>query len=407
MSRMYDITRLEVDAAWKQVRQAGGSAGADGKTIQDVESNLNDELYKIWNRLSSGSYQAQPVKEVLIPKAKGGFRPLGIPTVTDRVAQAVIKNRLAKALEGVFHPNSYAYQANKSAVDAVLQARERCMLFNWAVEIDIKGFFDNVDHDLMLEILSKYTTDKSILLYSKKFLKASKVTEDGEVLARDIGTPQGGVISPDLANLFLHEALDKWMKEVYPDIPFERYADDIVIHCQSESDANKLKIAIEERLRLYKLTLHPEKTRIVYTGTGNDHDDRGHKMPRKFSFLGYDFKPRWYKGKIVFTPGMGHGALKLIGQKLKKLRIGSMVHGTLEELAKKLNPKILGWINYYGHARRSELYKMANIVNRRLIKWLSKKYKIKFYGKKWDMLKKLKQENPTLFAHWHMIAQRP
>ena len=404
---MYQITKEEVVNAWEMVRKAAGGPGVDERTIKSIEDNLDNELYKIWNRLSSGSYQAQDIKLIEIPKAKGGVRVLGIPTVTDRIAQSVIKNRLVKEIDHLFHEDSYAYRDNKSAIDAVLKTRERCMKREWVIDIDIKGFFDELSHELLEEMLSKYTQDKLILLYSKKFLRATGVTEEGAKIKRDKGTPQGGVISPILANLYLHEAFDKWMQEQHPDIWFERFADDIIVHCVSEKQAHYLKSKIEERLKTFKLELHPEKTRIVYAGKDNKHDDRGHGLSRKFTFLGYDFKPRWYKGRIVFTPGMGQGALLRINQLIKKLRLSSLVTLPIEDIAKIINKSARGWINYYGHCRRSELYKLADFMDTRLVKWLSKKLKIRTYGRGWKVLKKCKRENPKLFVHWYLIAEKP
>lgn len=405
MSRMYEISQDEMMSSWHAVRQAAGGPGFDGKTIKDIEAKLEGEIYKIWNRLSSGSYQAQPVKIVTLPKANGGVRHLGVPTVTDRVAQGVIKNRLEKVLEPHFHEDSYAYRPGRSAIDAVLKARERCFKKEWVVEVDIKGFFDNLDHELLLEILNNYTQDKLVLLYASKFLKAKAIMENGEEIQRTQGTPQGGVVSPVLANLYLHEAFDKWMAKTYPNIEFERYADDIIIHCVSERQAQFMKSKVEKQLLSYKLELHPEKTRIVYCGCKNDHNHRGHDMPRKFTFLGYDFKPRFYKGKTIFTPGMGQGALLMINQKLKRLRICSKTHGEIGLLASIVNPKARGWIEYYGAARPSELYKLSRILNKRLVKWLKRKFKIKTNGRAWTKLKSLQQEQPKLFCHWYKIKQ--
>ena len=403
MTKMYKISQDEVMESWQATRRAAGGAGIDGNTIQKVAENLEAELYKIWNRLSSGSYQAQPVKIVSIPKSKGGVRHLGVPTVTDRVAQGVIKNRLEKEVEPLFHEDSYAYRPGKSAIDAVLKARERCFAREWVVELDIKGFFDEIDHGIMQEIVAKYTQDKLVLLYAAKFLKAKAVMEGGEEIRREKGTPQGGVLSPLLANLYLHEAFDNWMQEEYPNIQFERYADDIILHCVTETQAKFIRDKVAKRLQAYKLELHPEKTRIVYAGRKNDHDDRGHKLPRKFTFLGYDFKPRSYRGRITFTPGMGRGALMMINQKLKQLRIGSMMHEPVEALAKLLNPKIRGWISYYGHTRPSELYRLVGLIDKRLVKWFKKKLKIRLHGKAWNHLKRQKEQTPSLFYHWHGI----
>jgi len=407
MSKIYHITQEEMQTAWKAVKRAAGGAGLDGRTIEQVEEKLDDEIYKIWNRMSSGSYEAQAVKIIMIPKAKGGVRMLGIPNVTDRIAQSVIKNRLNEELDPRFHEDSYAYREGKSAIDAVLKARERCFRKEWVVEIDIKGFFDNLDHSLMQEILQQYTQDKLVLLYCERFLKAPGKTEDNEEVKREKGTPQGGVISPVLANLYLHEAFDKWMKEKFADILFERYADDIIIHAVSEAQAYYLKNRIEVRLKEYKLELHPEKTKVVYVGRSNDHDDRGHKLSRKFNFLGYDFKPRFYKGKVIFTPGMGQGALRTINEKIKKLRLDSLTHTSIEMIAEVINRKSRGWINYYGHCRRSELYKLAELLNKRIVRWIKKKRKVRCHGDAWAKFKTLKQEKPKLFVHWYMIAGNP
>src|SRR3990167_10124351 len=237
MSRLYDVTPAEVDMAWKAVCQAGGGAGYDEMKIKDVKEDEANHLYKVWNRLSSGSYIPAPVLLVNIPKAKGGFRQLGIPTVIDRVAQTVIKTRLETVLQPLFHMDSYAYQAGKGAIEAVTKARERCMRIEWVLEIDIKGFFDELDHDMLMEMVEKYVTDKATLLYVRKFMKAPGRTIEGEEGGRGKGTPQGGVVSPVLANLYLHEVFDSWMQEKEPSIKWERYADDIIVHCYSEKQA--------------------------------------------------------------------------------------------------------------------------------------------------------------------------
>ncbi|MFZ2484837.1 MAG: group II intron reverse transcriptase/maturase [Minisyncoccia bacterium] len=410
MSKRYNIDRVEGVAAWEAVRRAGGGAGIDGKTIAQVAARLDDELYKIWNRLSSGSYQAQPVKIVSIPKANGGVRKLGIPNVTDRVAQSIIKSRLEKEVDYLFHEDSYAYRKGRSAIDAVLKTRERCISrpSGWIIDLDIKGFFDNLDHDLMMEIVEKYSKDPVVVLYAKKFLKAEAIDEDtGEKLERIKGTPQGGVISPVLANLYLHEGFDEWMKKEFTNIAFARYADDIIVHCVSEKQAQFILGKIKNRLKQYKLEVSPEKTKIVYAGISNSHDHMGHKVPRKFKFLGYDFKPRSYKGKIVFTPGMGQGALLMMGEKIQKMRLNSLCHKPIEELAIGINRVSRGWIEYYGHCRKSEMYKLASLLDKRLVKYLKHKLKIASHGKAWDILKEMKKEKPKLFVHWYMIATSP
>jgi len=404
--RPMNVTITEVQEAWKSVRKAGGACGLDRQTISDIELDWESQIYKIWNRLSSGTYMAKPVLLVSIPKAKGGTRQLGIPTVCDRIAQMVIKNRLEKILEEVFHEDSYAYRPNKSAIDAVTVCRERCFKNEWLIEIDIKAFFDNLDHEILMDILSKYTDDKVILLYCKRFIKANGMNEEGVEISREKGTPQGGVVSPILANLYLHEAFDLWMRKNYNNISFERYADDIVVHAKNEKQANFIKDKIRERLKEYKLEMHPEKSKIIYTGKSNDLDLRKHNLSRRFTFLGYDFKPRYNRGKIVFTPAIGSGALKIIRDKIKKeWGLRARISENLRDIAKEVDVKIRGWINYYGHHRRSELYKLAAMIDNYLVKFIKKKHKTTNTWKKaWTALQIMKANESNMFSHWHMIS---
>ncbi|WP_341757463.1 group II intron reverse transcriptase/maturase [Candidatus Tisiphia endosymbiont of Ditula angustiorana] len=408
MTKHYDVSKDEVMNAWKSVRKSGGACGFDGITIEDVEGDLDNQLYKIWNRMSAGSYMAKSVLLVNIPKAKGGYRQLGIPTVCDRIAQVVVKNRLESILEDKFCQNSYAYRPGKSAIDAVTVCRERCFVHEWLVEIDIKGFFDNIDHDILLDMLLKHTDDKVIVLYAKRFLKATGIESGRNIeIAREKGTPQGGVVSPILANLYLHEAFDNWMQEIHSNIKYERYADDIVVHCCSEKQAYFIKEKVQARLKQYKLELNLEKTKIVYTGIKNDHDHRKHNLPRKFSFLGYDFKPRIWHGKLVYTPGIGTGAMKMIKDKIKKTwQLKVSVSGSLEDIAERVNPVIRGWINYYGHYRRSDLYKLEYVINNYLVRFIKKKYEsYATWNKAWKHLGKLKAESAHTFCHWYMISE--
>ena len=405
MSRRYDITQEEVRVAWKAVRRAGGGCGHDRQTIKGVEADLDNQLYKIWNRMTSGSYIPKPVLYVDIPKAKGGVRRLGVPTVSDRIAQTVIKNRLEPIMEKHFHEDSYAYRPNKSALDAVTMCRARCFKHKWLVEVDIKQFFDDLDHDITMQILQKYTDDLSVLLYARKFLKAPGITQEGETVARERGTPQGGVISPLLANMFLHEVFDKWMQESHHIKPFERYADDIVVHCVSEKQAIFMKDQIEDRLKQYQLTMHPEKSRIVYTGTSNDHDHRGHGLSRKFTFLGYDFKPRYIMGRTVYSPGMSTGALKAIRSKIREQwNLRHRIGESIEKIAKEVNPVIRGWFQYYGAHRPTELNKLQYLLNWHLARFIKKKHKTaRGWGSAWAHLMNLKKKDPKLFVHWYNI----
>ncbi len=404
MTRQYEITRDEVRTAWERVRNAGGGAGYDGTTIEDVKGDEESQLYKLWNRLSSGSYMAQPVKLVQIPKVGGGMRTLGVPTVTDRIAQMVIKNRLEPILEPHFHADSYAYRPDRSAEQAVGVARNRCFRYKWVVDIDIKQFFDTLEHESLFEMLKGYTQEPMIHLYVRRFLKAEGVDQDGTRVTRNKGTPQGGVVSPLLANLYLHEAFDKWM-EKFPEIPFERYADDIIVHCVSENQAYYIKNRIEGRLKLFGLQMHPEKTQVVYTGDNDSDDGAGKKAVRKFTYLGYEFKPRGWKGKLVFTPAIGSKAKKAIRDKMKGWDLSSKISMKIEDIAKQVNSQIRGWIIYYGHYRKSALFAVAVDIDTVLVRWLKRKCKLRVgLNSAWEMLKRIKAANPKLFCHWYMIG---
>jgi RNA-directed DNA polymerase len=409
MTKQYEVTQAEVRTAWEKVRRAGGGAGHDGKSIQDIKEDEESQLYKLWNRLSSGSYMAQPVQLVQIPKVSGGMRTLGIPTVTDRIAQMVIKNRLEPLLDQHFHDDSYAYRSNRSAEQAVGAARNRCFTYKWVLDIDISKFFDTLDHVRLMSMLKEYTEEAMIHLYVERFLKAEGINEKKkkERVVREIGTPQGGVVSPLLANLYLHEAFDKWMTK-FPEIPFERYADDIIVHCVSENQAYFMRNRIEGRLKMYGLTMNPEKTQVVYTGTDDSQKGLGKKVARKFTFLGYEFKPRRWIKRMVFTPAIGGKAKKTLRDKMKKWNLKSKLSESVEKIAQEVNSQIRGWINYYGHYRRSSLYGVAYDIDMNLVRWIKQKFKLRVgYNTAWDMLDKIKREKPRLFCHWYMISPKP
>ena len=318
-ARSFEISKQVVWEAYKRIRANQGACGVDGESIQDFEVNLKDNLYKLWNRMSSGSYFPPAVRRVEIPKASGGKRPLGIPTVTDRIAQMVVKMSLEPKVEPCFHEDSYGYRPKKSAIEALGVARERCWRWDWVLDLDIRGFFDNLDHALLMRAVKKHTDCKWVVLYIERWLKAPAQLEDGTLVNRDKGTPQGGVISPLLANLFLHYALDEWMKRKYPEISFERYADDAVFHCVSEKKAKALTTAIGERLAKCRLELHPEKTKIVYC---KDDRRRGSYPNEKFDFLGYTFRPRGAVNRsgelfVGFNPAVSNDAVKSMRQTMR------------------------------------------------------------------------------------------
>lgn len=406
-AKPFSIAKREVWEAFKRVKANQGAAGVDGQSITEFEANLVGNLYKLWNRMSSGSYFPPPVRRVDIPKANGGTRPLGIPTVADRVAQEVARRFLEPILEPVFHDDSYGYRPRRSAIDAVAKARERCFRSDWVLDLDIKGFFDNIDWELMLTAVRAHTDCPWVLLYIERWLKAPVQMEDGRIVERTAGTPQGGVISPLLANLFLHYAFDAWMTREFPRIPFERYADDAICHCRSEAEARALWRALEARMSACKLTLHPEKTKIVYCKDANRKGDYPNIC---FDFLGFQFRARktvWrVNGERVFThgflPAVSPTACVRITREIRSWALHQRSDKSLEELAAMYNPKIRGWITYYSHFYRTQLRPALRRINAYVVRWARRKYKRMGHRPKGakDWLVRQRRAMPTLFAHW-------
>jgi RNA-directed DNA polymerase len=367
-----------------------------------------DNLYKLWNRLSSGSYFPQPVREVEIPKGDGKKRKLGIPTVSDRIAQTAVAKYLEQKVEPHFHPDSYGYRPNKSALEAVGMARERCWRYSWVLELDIQGFFDNLDRNLVMKAVRTHTDTTWVLLYLERWFKAPVEKKDGTQEEREKGTVQGSPISPVLANLFLHYALDKWLQKTFPECPFERYADDAVIHCRTEAEAQKLKSALAERLEDCELKLHPEKTQIVYC----KYEARKGDYPRiTFDFLGYTFGPRSAKtkhGRVFnnFLPAASRKVKKAITQEIRRWKLQRKTDKTIEDMSSMYAPILRGWINYYGKYGRSALSWILYGFNRKLIKWAERKYKTQGRRKAAQWLRRIADKEPQLFPHW-MMGIRP
>ena len=390
--------------SWIQVKANKGSAGVDNESIENFEKGYKNNLYKLWNRMSSGCYFPKAVKLVEIPKKNGGKRPLGIPTVTDRIAQMVCKAYLEPKLEKYFHKDSYGYRPYKSALEAIGKVRERSWQYNWIIDLDIKGFFDNIDHKLMMKAIRHHTDRKWIILYIERWLKCPVERKDGTIVERDKGTPQGGVISPLLANLFLHYAFDKWMDRNYPNVEFIRYADDCIIHCRSEKQAIFIRNMIEERLNECKLEMNIEKTKIVYC--------KDVSRPRtyentEFDFLGYTFKGRGRRtkdGRIVlsFLPAVSYKTKKRLKLIIKGWKIPRWVDVKIEVISEYINQIIRGWIIYYGKYYKSEMNKVFKILNRQIVKWAKNKYKK--LKNKWNKARNwyesLLRYNPLLFVHW-------
>jgi RNA-directed DNA polymerase len=408
-AKPFKIPKREVWEAFKRVKANQGAAGVDGQSIAEFEANLAGNLYKLWNRLSSGSYFPPPVRRVHIPKANGGTRPLGIPTVADRIAQEVVRRYLEPILEPAFHADSYGYRPGKSAVDAVHQARQRCWRYDWVLDLDIKGFFDSIDWELLLKAIRHHTDCPWVLLYIERWLKAPVQMEDGNVVPRTTGTPQGGVISPLLANLFLHYAFDIWMGRTFPHVPFERYADDAICHCKSAEEARALWGAIADRFAACKLVLHPQKTKIVYC---KDVNRRGDSPDIHFDFLGFQFRARkimWVKvdRRIFahsFQPAASPKALTRISREIRRWALHHRSDKSLQDLAAMYNPCIRGWINYYSHFYKTQLRPTLKRIDLYVIRWARRKFKRlrrKTKGAR-DWFDRLRRVNPTLFAHWQL-----
>lgn len=391
--------------AYQEVRANGGSGGVDGMEIKDYEQDLSNHLYKLWNRLSSGSYFPSPVKEVQIPKGDGKTRSLGIPTIADRTAQMVVKNYLEPRLEKVFSKHSYGYRPGRSAHEALAEVRKNCNYYNWAIDLDIAKFFDTIDHELLRKAIGLHVEEKWVKLYIDRWL-ASEVLTVNQVKIRKQGkgTPQGGVISPLLANLFLHYVIDKWLEKYIPGVKYTRYADDMVIHCRSEQDCKVVLQQVIQRFRQCKLEVNESKTHLVYC---KDDFRKGSAETVKFDFLGYTFKPRTTKTKptqlgLRFDLGISKKSRVKITQELRRSKYLMRTDITLEQVAQYLNPKITGWINYYGKYRKYLLRTIIRRINRRIQRWMRAKYKRlkNSVARAAKMLKRISEETPQLFAHW-------
>jgi RNA-directed DNA polymerase len=404
-AKPFTIAKHLVWEAWQRVKANQGAPGIDDETIAAFEVNLKDNLYRLWNRMSSGSYFPPPVKVVEIPKKSGGQRRLGVPTVSDRLAQMVVKLTLEPVLEPRFHPDSYGYRPGKSALEAVGITRERCWRYDWLLEFDIRAAFDSISHSLLLKALKKHTACPWVLLYIERWLTVPFQHKDGRVEPRTAGLPQGGVLSPLLMNLFLHYTLDRWLQTHYPQHPFARYADDAVVHCKTKEEAQHLQTALAARLAACELTLHPEKTRVVYCRDAN----RTERHPQEhFEFLGYLFRPRTAQNRqgqlfLSFAPAMSPTALKKIRQELRfNWHLQRRVDKSLDDLARMFNPKIRGWYTYYGAYYRSALGRLTESLNKALVKWVMHKY-TRFKGHKQrarEWLATVAHRSPGLFAHW-------
>jgi RNA-directed DNA polymerase len=405
-TKPFGISKRAVWESYRKVKENRGAAGVDRQSLEDFEQDLANNLYKLWNRLASGSYFPPAVLMVEIPKPKGGTRRLGVPTVSDRIAQMVVKRALEPCVEPYFHHDSYGYRPGKSALQAVGVTRQRCWRYDYLVEFDIKGLFDEIDHGLLLRAVDKHTDCRWVRLSIERWLVAPFQHADGTLVERTRGTPQGGVVSPLLSNLFLHYVFDKWMERHLPDHPFARYADDGVVHCRSEAEARSLKARLDERFRECELELHPEKTRIVCCNVKTPPKVGVHQ---KFDFLGYCFRPRLVRGRntgmfVSFTPAISPASAKRIRERVRRWRLNLRTSLSLEELAVHLNPIIRGWIQYYGAFQRSTLLSVLRHLDRHLLKWVKRKYKKRgrYIKRAMRWLGQVACYQPGLFAHWRL-----
>lgn len=403
-AKPFCIAKQEVWMAYKRVKANRGAAGIDGQSIAAFEEDLGKNLYRIWNRMSSGSYVPPPVRRVDIPKDAMSTRPLGIPTVSDRIAQMVVKRYLEPILEPMFHDDSYGYRPGRSAHEALSVARQRCWRHDWVLDLDIKSFFDSIDWELLLRAVRRHTECRWVLLYIERWLKAPVSMPDGTLVRREKGTPQGAVVSPVLANLFLHYAFDRWMRVHHPDIPFERYADDVICHCRSEAQARSLREALERRFAECRLEVHPQKTKIVYC---KDANRRGHYPEQQFDFLGYTFRPRKAKNRdgklfVNFTPAVSTKATKAMRQTVRGWRLHHRSDLGLDDLVCWIRPIVSGWIRYYGRFYPSAVRTVLLTLDAYLVRWAQRKYKRlkRSPVRAWAWLAGVKRRQPTLLPHW-------
>lgn len=407
-TRTVPITKAMVKAAYRKVKANHGAAGVDKESLDEYQADLLNNLYVLWNRLSSGSYFPKPLRSASIPKTNGKQRVLGIPAVSDRIAQQVVKDYLEPRLEAAFSKHSYGYRPLKSAHQAIEAVQENVRQYAWVIDMDIKSYFDEVDHELLLKAIDRHVEEKWVKMYIVRWLEAPSQQADGTLKPKaGKGTPQGGVISPLLANLFLHYVLDKWIEKHHPEVSFVRYADDVIVHCRTEEEAKKLLSDIRQRLSECKLSLNEAKTKLVYCK--NYRRTKKTSFGKKFDFLGFTFKPRTYKSKregsylfLGYGCAISQSAQTRIVQGWANQKWHRRSELKIQEIAEMVNVQMRGIIRYYGKFWLSELQRLMRHFEFRLVKWVLNKYK-RFKNsqtKAYKWLKQLKRSYPTMFYYW-------
>lgn len=350
--------------AWEEVRRNGGSAGEDGVTIEDVEREGSEQfLAQIEQDLKAGTYRPRPVVRVYIPKVDGRQRPLGIPTVRDRVIQQACKLVIEPIFEANFHDNSYGFRPKRSAQQAVEVVKKALITGWWVVDADIQSYFDTIDHTMLMSLLKRRISDRRVLKLISQWLKAG-VLEDGVRNATEIGSPQGGVISPLLANIYLH-VLDMYWAERYASLgKLIRYADDFVIVCRTQQDAETALQTVKHIMGILKLTLHPTKTRLVEMGQDG------------FDFLGFHFHKKKSKrsNKLLPYNWPSQKAMKVVRIKIHLITERKRLSNSLSEVIKYLNRVIRGWRNYFRIGNCTlKFQQLDRYVRYRLEQWVRSK----------------------------------
>jgi len=389
--------------SWQYIRK-DAACGVDRVSAKEYEQNLDENIHQLVEDLKRKRYRAKHVLRRYIPKGNGKFRPLGIPATQDKLLQMAVKRLLEAIFEQDFLPSSYGYRPGVGALDAVdkLNVKLQFGKYNYVVEADIKGFFDNLDHDWLLKMLAERVDDKAMLWLIGKWLKAGVLDTDGKTLHPETGTPQGGIISPILANVYLHFALDLWFQKVV--IPYctgeawlVRYADDFVCIFEKEEDAKRFFDVLGKRLGKFGLELSAEKTQIIPFSS--------EITPGKtaFDFLGFEF--RWGKDRKGKPHVKRRTARKSLRNSKKRFTqwCKDNRHRRLPDLFKALNAKLRGYYNYFGvYGNSSSLQTFYFHASRTLMKFLNRRSQRKSYN--WVGFKQLMEQFGIAKPH---IVGRP